>query len=117
MNLLNRNSTGMNHIMERLPRILHCICSLHALCGRFIDWLGTKKGYLWAIGIWSAGACLHALCGVATEAHVGLHSAAELAGATGDVVVIIATVSMYCFLADDACWLWVKPETSRQLSK
>ena len=30
---------------------------------------------------------------------VGLHSAAELAGATGDVVVTIATVSMYCFLA------------------
>ena len=26
--------------------------------GRFIDWMGTKKGYLWSIGIWSAGACL-----------------------------------------------------------
>ena len=77
--------------------IVYAVCMLFA--GRFIDWLGTKKGYLWAIGIWSAGACLHALCGVATEAHVGLHSAAELAGATGDVVVIIATVSMYCFLA------------------
>lgn len=38
-------------------------------------------------------------CGVVTEAQVGLHSAAELAGATGDVVVTIATVSMYCFLA------------------
>ena len=77
--------------------IVYAVCMLFA--GRFIDWLGTKKGYLLAIGIWSAGACLHALCGVATEAHVGLHSAAELAGATGDVVVIIATVSMYCFLA------------------
>ena len=30
---------------------------------------------------------------------VGLHSAAELMGATGDVVVTIATISMYCFLA------------------
>ena len=28
----------------------------------------------------------------------GLHSAAELMGATGDVVVTIATISMYCFL-------------------
>ena len=25
--------------------------------GRFIDWMGTKKGYLWAIGVWSMGAC------------------------------------------------------------
>ena len=67
--------------------------------GRFVDWMGTKKGFLWAIGVWSAGACLHAVCGIVTEAQVGLHSAAELAGATGDVVVTIATVSMYCFLA------------------
>ncbi|MDR2802239.1 MAG: MFS transporter [Prevotellaceae bacterium] len=29
--------------------------------GRFIDWLGTKKGYAWAIIIWSLGAIGHAL--------------------------------------------------------
>ncbi|WP_366187152.1 MFS transporter [Flavobacterium ovatum] len=34
--------------------------------GRFVDWLDTKKGFLWAIGIWSIGACLHAFCGIAT---------------------------------------------------
>ena len=67
--------------------------------GRFVDWLGSKKGYLWAIGVWSVGACLHAFCGIITEHFVGLHSAAELMGATGDVVVTIATISMYCFLA------------------
>ena len=77
--------------------IVYAICMLFA--GRFVDWMGTKKGFPWAIGVWSAGACLHAVCGVVTEAQVGLHSAAELAGATGDVVVTIATVSMYCFLA------------------
>ena len=33
------------------------------LSGRFMDWVGTRKGYLWAIGIWSLGACLHAACG------------------------------------------------------
>ena len=66
--------------------------------GRFVDWMGTKKGFLWAIGVWSVGACLHAICGIATESWVGLHSAAELAKATGDVAVVIATVSMYCFL-------------------
>lgn len=77
--------------------IVYAVCMLFA--GRFIDWLGTKKGFLWAIGVWSAGACLHALCGVVTEEVVGMHNAAELAAATGDVVVVIATVSMYCFLA------------------
>jgi len=35
--------------------------------GRFIDRLGTKKGFLWAIFIWSIGACLHALCGIGTS--------------------------------------------------
>ena len=77
--------------------IVYAICMLFA--GRFIDWMGTKKGYLWSIGVWSAGACLHAVCGVATEHYVGMHSAAELIAATGDVVVILATVSMYFFLA------------------
>lgn len=75
---------------------IYAVCMLFA--GRFIDWMGSKKGFLWAIGVWSVGACLHAVCGVVTEAHVGLHSAAELAAATGDVAVVIATFSMYCFL-------------------
>lgn len=69
-----------------------------AFAGRFVDWLGTKKGYLWAIGIWSLGACMHAFCGIVTEAVAGLGSAAELVRATGDAVVLISTVSMYCFL-------------------
>ncbi len=34
--------------------------------GRFIDWLDTKKGFMWAIFIWSIGAVLHAFCGIAT---------------------------------------------------
>jgi len=66
--------------------------------GRFVDWLGTKKGYLWAIGIWSLGACMHAFCGIVTEAVAGMGSAAELVRAAGDAVVLISTVSMYCFL-------------------
>jgi ACS family hexuronate transporter-like MFS transporter len=66
--------------------------------GRFIDWMGSKKGFLWTIGVWSVGACLHAVCGIITESYVGLHSVAELASATGDVAIVIATVSMYAFL-------------------
>ena len=44
--------------------IFYAIACLFA--GKFVDWMGTKKGYLIAIGVWSAGACLHAACGWAT---------------------------------------------------
>lgn len=69
--------------------------------GRFIDWMGTKKGYLWAIGVWSVGACLHAVCGYATELYVGLDSAEalRLAEAGSAVALTIATVSVYFFIA------------------
>ncbi|MDD4428433.1 MAG: MFS transporter, partial [Paludibacter sp.] len=76
--------------------IFYAISMLFA--GRFVEWMGTKKGFLWAIGVWSLGACLHAVCGIITEAYVGLGSAAELAAATGDVAIVIATVSMWSFL-------------------
>lgn len=76
--------------------IIYAISMVFA--GRFVDWLGTKKGYLWAIGIWSLGACMHAFCGIVTEAVAGMGSAAELVRATGDAVVLVSTVSMYCFL-------------------
>lgn len=77
--------------------IVYAVANL--IAGRFIDWMGTKKGYLWAIGVWSAGACLHAVCGVATEHWLGLHTTSELVKATGDAAMAIATVSVYFFLA------------------
>lgn len=76
--------------------IVYAICMLFA--GRFIDWLGTKKGFLWAIGVWSAGACAHALCGLITKSYLGMNSAAELVSATGAAVTLIATVSMWSFI-------------------
>jgi len=45
--------------------IFYAVSMLFA--GRFVDWMDTKKGFLWAIGIWSAGACIHALCGIGTS--------------------------------------------------
>lgn len=77
--------------------IVYAIAGLFA--GRFIDWLGTKKGYLWAIFIWSAGACLHALCGWATEQVVGLDNMAGMLGASGAVASTIAITSVYFFIA------------------
>ena len=44
--------------------LFYAFISLFA--GRFIDWMGTKRGYIWAIVLWSIGACLHAGCGIAT---------------------------------------------------
>lgn len=76
--------------------IVYAIGMLFA--GNIIDRLGTKKGYLWSIGIWSFGACLHAFCGIATEAGVGLDNKAELIAATGDLALLISTISMYFFL-------------------
>ena len=45
--------------------IFYAIANLFA--GKFIDWMGTKKGYLIAIFVWSAGAVLHAFSGVLTS--------------------------------------------------
>ena len=79
--------------------IIYAVSMLFA--GRFIDWMGTKKGYLWAIGIWSLGACLHAVCGYATELWVGLDSSdALIAVEAGSAMALtIATVSVYFFIA------------------
>lgn len=77
--------------------IIYAVANLFA--GRFIDWMGTKKGYLWAIFVWSAGACLHALCGWATEHTLGLYSATQMVSATGAVASTIAITSVYYFIA------------------
>jgi len=66
--------------------------------GRFIDKLGTKKGYAWAIGVWSVAAMLHALCGLATEWWTGIPDAKGLTDATGAVVATISMVSVVMFV-------------------
>ena len=63
--------------------LFYAVCMLFA--GRFIDWLDTKKGYLWAIGIWSIGACLHAFCGIATA---GIECGNWFAGFTGSKEIL-----------------------------
>ena len=67
--------------------IVYALSNLVA--GKFIDWLGTKKGYLWAIFIWSLGACLHAVCGVGTHWLNGV----------GMTMVIGMSISVWLFLA------------------
>ena len=69
--------------------------------GKFVDWMGTKKGYQWAIFVWSLGACLHAACGVATCWFVdGVSSVAALRAveAGSAAAAAIAGVSVWLFL-------------------
>lgn len=84
-------------VIAGLFSIVYAIANLFS--GRFLDWLGTKKGYLWAIGIWSLGACLHAACGWATELWMGFGSAGELIKAGGATAAMVATTSVYFFIA------------------
>jgi ACS family hexuronate transporter-like MFS transporter len=72
--------------------------------GRFVDWLDTKKGFLWAIGVWSVGACLHAFCGIATSGivtgtwFVGFEGAKEAIRAANNTgMVISVSVTLFIF--------------------
>ncbi len=79
--------------------IFYAIANLFA--GKFIDWMGTKKGYLIAIFVWSLGACLHAGCGwVAMQLEgYGSLEALRAVQAGSDAAVAIATISVWLFLS------------------
>ena len=69
--------------------------------GKFIDWMGTKKGYLIAIFVWSTGAVMHAGCGWATmniEGYADI-TALRAVQAGSDAAVAIATISVWLFLS------------------
>ena len=73
-------------------------CSM-LFIGRIVDKLGTKWGYFCAIGVWSFGACIHALSGVGTQLWVGLAGKEAMIQATGNIALTISTVSMWMFIA------------------
>jgi ACS family hexuronate transporter-like MFS transporter len=81
--------------------IFYAISMLFA--GRLVDKLDTKKGFLWAIGVWSVGAVLHAFCGIATSGIltgnwiVGFDGAKEIISGVGTVSKII-NVSVVLFI-------------------
>jgi ACS family hexuronate transporter-like MFS transporter len=82
--------------------IFYAVSMLFA--GRLVDKLDTKKGFLWAIGVWSVGACLHAFCGIATSGILtgkwfvgfeGARQAIELVNNTGMVVSVSVTLFIF----------------------
>ena len=79
--------------------LFYAIANLFA--GKFIDWMGTKKGYLIAIFVWSLGAVLHAGCGWVAMTVEGYDSIEALRAvqAGSDAAVAIATISVWLFLS------------------
>ncbi|MCX3264586.1 MAG: MFS transporter [Pedobacter agri] len=82
--------------------IFYAVSMLFA--GRLVDKLDTKKGFLWAIGVWSVGACLHAYCGIATAGiitgdwFVGFEGAKEVIGRINDTgMVVSVSVTLFIF--------------------
>lgn len=82
--------------------IFYAISLLFA--GRFVDIMDTKKGFLWAIGVWSMGACLHAFAGIATAGYItgdwfvtfeGAKNIIETINDTG--LVISVSVTLFIF--------------------
>ncbi|MBL0358163.1 MAG: MFS transporter [Chitinophagaceae bacterium] len=72
--------------------------------GKFVDWMDTRKGFLWAIGVWSIGACIHAFCGIATSGVltgnwlVGFEGAKDAIGKVDKITVVTTTsVSFFIF--------------------
>lgn len=82
--------------------IFYAISLLFA--GKFVDFMDTKKGFLWAIGVWSIGACLHAFAGIATSGwitgnwFVGFEGANEAISTVNDTALVInVSVTLFIF--------------------
>ena len=72
--------------------------------GWFMDKAGVKKGYAWAVAVWSFGAILHAFCGIATCGaltgvwFVDFDGAKETLHDMGVAGLPITTMSIFLFL-------------------
>ena len=78
--------------------IFYAISCLFA--GKFIDWMGAKKGFVIAISVWSIGACMHGACGIATMFIEGLENMAALRAIQvgSNAALGVATTAVYLFL-------------------
>lgn len=95
----NNNDYGN---ITALFSIFYAVSMLFA--GKFVDWMDTKKGFLWAIFIWSIGAVLHAFCGIATAGYltgnwfIGFAESKEIISNISDVSLVISTsVTLFIF--------------------
>ena len=98
-------ATTVNYLDRQVRTITAWFSLIYAVAclfaGKFIDWMGTKKGYLWSIFVWSVGACLHAACGIATcwfVKDVNSVEALRAVQAGSATAAAIAGVSVWLFL-------------------
>lgn len=83
--------------------IFYAVSMLFA--GRIIDRLGTKKGFMWAIGIWSVGAILHAFSGMVTSGIltgqwlVGFKEAADIISTVANISSVVSVSVTFFIIA------------------
>ena len=83
--------------------IMYAMCMLFV--GRIVDRVGTKRGYAVSMIIWTCGAVLHSLCGIACsgiiadEWFVSFDGAKEALHDIGYMALPVTTVSVWLFLA------------------
>lgn len=83
--------------------IIYAIAMLVA--GRLVDIIGARRGYIWAMCIWSFGAILHGFCGIITsglltgEWFINYYDAKEALHDHGIVGLAITSTSVWLFMA------------------
>ncbi len=77
------------------------------LVGRFIDYLGTKRGYVVAIVVWSTGACLHAFCGILTCGLVSHEWIFSFLGAREHLISLQAVAGQSLLITTISVWMFI----------
>lgn len=76
--------------------------------GKLVDFLGTKKGYVFAIAVWSTGACLHTFCGILTNGIVTGDWIMSFAGARENIAGVMASApAMGMSITTVSVWLFL----------
>ncbi len=77
------------------------------LAGRMIDFLGTKRGYVIAIAVWSTGACLHAFCGIITCGIVGGGTVLSFNVARETLIGLQAVAGKSLMITTVSVWMFI----------
>jgi ACS family hexuronate transporter-like MFS transporter len=85
--------------------LVYAVAMLFA--GRFADYVGTKRGYMFAIGIWSTGACLHAFCGILTNGIVSGDYILSFIGSRENLIAIQNTTAVTTAITTVSVWLFL----------
>ncbi len=85
--------------------LVYAVAMLFA--GRFADYVGTKRGYMFAIGVWSTGACLHAFCGILTNGIVSGDYILSFIGSRENLIAIQNTTAVTTAVTTVSVWLFL----------